>query len=143
MNEIARNQIIDLEATIKDMDGSLGVDPFPLEHYFAKGLYARQLTIPKGFVVVGKIHKFSHFVFYCRGDVTVVSEQGRERIDKPCIRISPEGAKRAFYAHEETVMMTIHAVESEDLDEIEQAIIAEDFAEIENMNDLTKHLGDL
>lgn len=141
--KVEREDIVELESTIKSLTNSLGEDPFPLEHFYAKGMYCRQLTIPKGYFVVGKIHKYSHFVFYLSGDVSVVSEFGRERISKPCIRVSPEGAKRAFYAHEETVMLTVHATEETELESIENEIIAKDFEELAISHEIIEQIGEL
>lgn len=117
-----REQLMQLEKTMKGMEGCLGENPFELDHYFAKGVYGRKLTIPKGHFVVGKIHKYSHIVMFLTGDITVVSEQGRNRIQAPYIAVSPAGAKRAFYAHEDTMMMTFHGTECEDIDKIEDEL---------------------
>lgn len=78
-------------------------------HYFAKGLYAREITIPAGTLLTGKIHTTQHLNIISKGDISVLTEHGPKRIQAPCALISPPGTKRAGYAHEETVWTTIHA----------------------------------
>lgn len=127
---VTRDQLMELHKTVEAMPENLGENPYPLEHYFAKGLYGRKLTIPQGHLVVGKIHKYSHLVIFLTGDVMVVSEESRQRVKAPAVFNSPEGAKRAFYAYEDTTFMTVHATECEDVDYIEEALIAKDYDEL-------------
>jgi len=130
-NEVSRrNDILGLEKVISGMDENLGVDPFPLIHHFAEGCYAREIVLPKDSVVTGKIHKHEHFIIFLSGDVTISSEKGKERINKPGIAISPVGVKRAVYAHEESRIITIHVTEKTDLEEIESEVIAESFSDL-------------
>ena len=48
------------------------------KHYFAKGLYARELFMPKGSVVTGKIHLQEHLCIISYGDVTVTTDNGTD-----------------------------------------------------------------
>ena len=129
-NIARRNDIVDLERVIQGMDENLGEDPFPLIHHFVKGCYAREILLPKDSTVVGKIHKHEHFIIFLSGDVTISSEHGTERINKPGIAISPMGVKRAVYAHEESRIITIHLTDETELEKIEREVIVEDFAEL-------------
>lgn len=111
-----------------------------VKHYFAPpieaygcGTYARELTMPVGAVIVGKIHRHSHLTILSKGRVIVVSETGREEISAPHTFVSPIGAKRAFYVLEEAVLTTIHLTKhvSEDaMDDIEAEVITPDYASI-------------
>ena len=125
-------QIFDLEATIKAMPENLGVDPFPLTHHFADGVYMREILIPKGAVLVGKMHKHRHFRIFLSGDATVVSSKGRVHMSgEPQIFVSPAGAKRAVYAHKDTRVVTVHVTNETDLDKIEEDCIISDYEEID------------
>jgi quercetin dioxygenase-like cupin family protein len=125
-----RNDIVSLEETMKGMEENLGEDPFPLIHHFVEGCYAREILLPKDSTVVGKIHKHEHFIIFLSGDVTISSEHGTERINKPGIAISPMGVKRAVYAHEESRIITIHLTKETELEKIEREVIVEDFDEL-------------
>ncbi len=81
----------------------------PLNHYFAGNLYARELIIPKDTTIVGKIHKYDHFVMVIKGELSFSADDySVKRVKAPFIMRSKAGAKRAIYAHEDSVMVTVH-----------------------------------
>lgn len=80
-------------------------------HYFAKGLYARELFMPKGSAVTGKIHTKEHLVIILYGDVSVASNEGVTRYVGPCTFVGKAGSKRALYMHEDTLWTAIHSTE--------------------------------
>lgn len=125
-----REKIARLEDAIKQIDGHLGPDPFPLEHTFAGGMYARKVTHPKGVLIVGKIHKYEHLFFLLEGEISVSTENGVKRIKAPYMTVTPPGTKRAAYAHEDSVVMTVHRIEAQTLDDVEKELIAESFEEV-------------
>jgi hypothetical protein len=99
-----------------------------LRHAFAEGIHVREIFIPKGTVIVGKIHKYAHPNFLMRGDVIVVTEGGgREHLSAPRAWISQPGTKRAVVALEDTVWITVHATHETDLTKIEDEVIATDY----------------
>lgn len=106
------------------------VDP-PLKHYFAGGIYAREMTIPAGVVVVGKIHKHEHLLIVSQGDVTILTESGPKRVQAPCTLIGKPGIKRAAFAHTDTVVTCFHATDEADLDKIEAEFIAPDYESLD------------
>jgi quercetin dioxygenase-like cupin family protein len=104
---------------------------YEIKHYFSDGVYARELTIPVGHVVVGKIHRHEHLNFLSKGRVTVLTEEGgKEELSAPCTLISPKGVKRLLYTHEETVWTVVHITSETDLDKIEKEVIAKDYTEM-------------
>ena len=133
MSDIStRSKIVALEDAIKARPDSLGEDPFPLEHSFAPGLYARQVTCPAGAIIVTKLHKTEHFIFMLRGRVQVVTEEGAKEIVAPCMFKSPVGAKRAVHILEETVWINVMANPDNltDMDDIEDRYIAKSYTEL-------------
>lgn len=91
-------------------------------HRFAKGLYAREITIPKGTLLTGRVHKTEHLNF-CVGDITVWTEDGMKRIRGHATLVSRPGTKRVGYAHEDTVWTTVHATEETELEKLEAELI--------------------
>jgi hypothetical protein len=125
-----REAIMRLEEEMRKFDQL----DLPLQHTFAPGQYAREIFLPKGCIVVGKIHKHAHLNIVSRGRVTVVTEFGPREIDareRPVTFTSDAGSKRALYCHEDTIWTTIHLTQSTDLAEIEREIIAPDYAELD------------
>tara|TARA_R110000803_G_scaffold70454_1_gene133405 strand:- start:329 stop:739 length:411 start_codon:yes stop_codon:yes gene_type:complete len=115
------DSIFSLEKEMLSMD-QLSLD---IEHIFSRGVYARKMLIPKGTILTGKMHKHKHLNIMLYGDIEIATDEGTKRIDKPCIFESKAGTKRAGFAHEETVWITIHATEETDIQKIEANEIAE------------------
>lgn len=117
-----REQIERLEFAMARHPGRIELEP---KHYFAEGLYAREVHIPAGVCVTGKVHKRQHLVTISTGDVTVWTEQGMQRLKAPAIFVSHPGAKRAAFAHEDTVFTTFHAnpTEERDVEKVEALFV--------------------
>ncbi len=129
-----RNDIMALEEAIKQVDGAMIGNAFPLKHTFADGIYVREITIPAGIIMTGKIHKHDHPNFLLKGSVTVITEEGGEQLlVAPCSMISPKHTKRALYTHTECVWTTIHLNPSNitDIDKLEKQIVVETYEELE------------
>lgn len=104
----------------------------PLQHVFAPGAYARTMFIPRGTVIVGKIHKHAHLNILSQGSVSVMTENGgNERFTGPLTMVSPPGTKRAVFAHTDAVWTTIHLTDETDLAKIEDHVIAKTYDDYE------------
>ena len=106
----------------------------PLKHSYGDGCYIRQITMPKGVLLVSKIHKTKHPYFILKGDVSVLTEQGVVRLTAPYSGITEAGTQRVLYMHEETVWTTVHSTNKTDPVEIEKDIIAKSFDELDNIH---------
>ncbi len=114
-----------------------------LTHTFSDGSYARQMLIPAGTIVVGKIHKHAHLNIVSRGRVHVATEFGFDVIDainNPVTFSSIPGTKRAVYAETDVYWTTIHLTTKTDLKEIEAEIIAESFDDLLLPNSTERYL---
>jgi hypothetical protein len=131
-----RAQIVALEQALRQLPGAVvgDSDLCPLKHTFADGIYVREIWIPKGTVLTGKIHKHAHPNVLLHGEVLVVTEAGgREHLTAPRSMISQPGTKRAVVALEDTVWITLHANpdNTRDLAVLEEQIIAPDYEAFE------------
>ena len=99
------------------------------KHYFANGLYARELVMPKDAAVTGKIHIKEHICIISYGDVTVVSNDGTVRLKGPCTFVGKPGSKRALYMHEETMWTAIHATDKDTVEEVEATLVTNNYEE--------------
>ena len=133
--EIAKERadILKLEAVMQDMDGydPEGKTLCRITHWFAPGVYAREMFMPAGVLITGKIHKTEHLNILSQGKLSVSNQGESITVEAPFTYVSPIGTKRAIYAHEDSTWTTIHATELEDPEEIEKEIIAEPFEEID------------
>ena len=130
----ARNKIINFENTLKGTDGAfIGDNDFcPLKHAFSDGIYVREIFIPSGTYIVGKIHKHSHPNFLLSGTVEVITEfNGKETLTGPLSMISSGGTKRALRAITDLRWVTVHLnpTNTQDLAKLEQEIIADSYFE--------------
>jgi hypothetical protein len=111
-----------------------------LTHYFSPksedygcSVYGRQMFIPQGTLIVGKIHRHQHLNFIIKGKVSVATEFGKKMYEAPCGFLSEVGLKRAVLAEEDTIWMTVHMTKhngEEYLDEIEAELIAPSYSEM-------------
>ena len=136
--EDARRRVFELERHM------LAMPQIELEvkHYFANGVYARELHIPKGTVLTGRVHKFENLNILSKGDLSVLTEDGVKRIQAPCTIVSPPGTKRVAIAHEDCVWTTILATAETDPEAIEAAFTTNDEQEYLAFRESLKLQGD-
>jgi hypothetical protein len=120
----------------------------PIHDEYGCGTYARQMFIPKGTLIVGKIHRHQHLNFIMQGKVSVATEFGKKVFEAPCVFVSEVGLKRAVYAEENTIWVTVHSTKligEENLAAIEDELIAPDYAAlglISSVDELMKIEGE-
>ena len=93
-------------------------------HHFSEGVYARELHIPAGTILVGEIHKFKNLNILSQGSMQVSTEEGIATVDAPFTVVSPAGTKRIAYTLTDCVWTTIHGTNETDLNKIEKHFIA-------------------
>lgn len=128
-----RAQIAALEAYMLAMDDG---DKLDIEaatfHHFASGVYCREMRLPAGYVIVGKIHKTENMSILLQGQIRVITETGTVELHAPRIMVSAPGTKRVGYAITDAIWLSLHAVGDErDLHVIEKQFTAASFAELE------------
>ena len=89
-------------------------------------MYCRAVWRPKDTLIVGKVHRREHLYMVVSGDVTIVGDGYRERVQAPRIFVSAPGTKRAVYSHEDSLCVTVHRTDERDLDKIEAELVEPD-----------------
>lgn len=120
-----RDKVNELERHMREMPQI----EIPVRHYFSHGLYAREISIPAGALITGKIHKYAQLNILSQGEMLLIADGEVQRVVAPMTVCSPPGTKRAAYAVSDCVWTTIHATEETDVDKIEAHFIAKDEAE--------------
>jgi hypothetical protein len=120
-----RDKVLRLEQALLSMPHTH--IPEDVHHHFAPGVYMRELRIPKGAVLTGKIHRTAHLNILAKGDISVMTEHGVKRLVAPCVIESAPGIKRAGYAHEDCVWICVHPTTETDLAKLEEQLIAPSF----------------
>ena len=133
-----RHKIATLENVMLQTEGfSTECPDCPVTHFKAPGMYARQMLIPKGQLIIGKIHKHAHLNHITYGHVRVETEHGPMEIKGPHTFTSQIGTKRAVLALEDTLWTTYHLnpndldpENEDDMTQLEAEIIAKSYDEL-------------
>lgn len=132
--ENRRLRIVELEEAMKTLPDSYDMKEFNegrVTHHFGTGVYGRELFIPKGNVIVSKIHRGKTFNVIAKGVISVICpHNGYNTYEGPHCFVSEPFTKRIVIAHEDTLWITSHGTHKTDLDEVEEEIIAKDFEEL-------------
>lgn len=112
---------------IERLEGHLLAWPqveIPAQHKFAPGLYFREIRIPAGTLMTGRVHRFEHVSVMVSGEMTTLVDGEMRRIAGYHPFIAPAGTKRVGYAHTEVIWVTVHlnADELRDIAEIESVL---------------------
>jgi hypothetical protein len=130
---IARAKIMAIQRACQGLpDGQRMDESPPLKHWLAPGIYAREIHLPAGTLVVGKIHRHRHFNIISQGRITCYTEFGLETMEAPASFISEPGTKRVVYTHEDAIWTTIHAnpTNETDVTKLEEMFTAIEYAEL-------------
>ncbi|HEX8106705.1 MAG TPA: cupin domain-containing protein [Kofleriaceae bacterium] len=95
-------------------------------HYFADGMYARVVPRAAGTTIVGKVHKREHFYIITKGSVKVWSDGETRTYVAGDVIVSRPGTKRAVYALEDSICMTVHRTNKKNLKKIERDLVEPD-----------------
>lgn len=140
MNEVAEHPAMPTLEKLRALEAAIAMlPPSPLrtEHFFAKGVYVRQLWIPAGTFLTGKLHKTEHISICAMGEISVLTPDGMKRVSAPYTIVCPAGTKRAAYAHTDTLWINVHPNpdDIQDVDAIETRVIEHE-PQIEELNAL-------
>lgn len=112
----------------------------PVAHHFANlggargGIYAREIFLPAGTIVMGKIHKYETINFITLGMAKAFNPEQPEE-DKimvaPYTFVSPAGSKRCVAALSDCLWITVHPAESKDLAVLEDELVFKDYDELD------------
>lgn len=119
--------IADLEELMRTAGSPLDI---PINHHFSHKVYAREMKLPAGALIVGKIHKFENLNILSHGEVSVLSIDGVMRVKAPYTFVGSPGTKRVIYAHTDVVWTTIHGTHERCVDKIEEEFIAKSYDEV-------------
>ena len=136
MSNIAASDMVEFATAVGAMSGDMIEKLFAIEavflkmpqaeiptrHCFGNKVYVREMTAPKGSIIIGKMHKYKQVNIVVKGDISVLTEDGWKRLQAGAMFESPAGIKRAGYTHEDTVWTTICGTEETDPDKAEDAL---------------------
>lgn len=105
-------------------------DIAPVTHTFSNGIYTREIFIPKGQYIMGKIHRHEHPNFIVKGAVIMMTDAGVEKLQAYHSMVSPAGIKRFLFTLEDTIWITVHRTDANNPVDAETDIIAKSYTDI-------------
>jgi len=114
-----------MEITLREPRELVECNPTDLvvKHNFSKGVYVRELEIPKGTLIEGKRSREKCINMLIKGKMLVHDGTGIHEIEAPYIVEAQAFTKKVGFALEDSVWVNIHNTDSTDLDEIEKQVI--------------------
>ncbi len=126
--EERREKIKQFEASIQTMDDVEHMTT--LKHAFLDGAYFRQICIPAGIALTGKIHSHSTINMLTKGKFAIVTEFDQQIIEAPFMYISRPGTKKACYTITDCIFINCHTTWKTDLKAIEAEVTDDAYPEI-------------
>jgi len=109
--EIAASAMAELEKALRELP------PYDFKantkHYFAHGTYVRELFIPAGVIITGKIHKNSCINIIATGKIRLIADEGLGEVSEPveisgyATVVTERGVKKAVLALEDTIFLNV------------------------------------
>ena len=121
IKQVTREQIIRAEQEMK----KLPQVELKVVNHFSAGVYARELHIPAGVTLTGRIHKKENLNILSQGEMMVTTEAGLVHVKAPFTVVSPPGTKRIATALTDCIWTTIHGTDETDIDKICEIFTAE------------------
>lgn len=114
--------------SLKDaLIAAAGTPDYPTEHLLCDGMYSRKLFIPKGTLLIGKIHRKDCINVVASGDISILTERGTYRARAGDTAASPAGTMKVGYAHEDTVFLNVFRTNLTRVADIENEIACTSF----------------
>lgn len=90
----------------------------PVVHRFAPGMYAREMTIPAGTVILGAVHKTDHLVVISSGRLKLVSGDDATEVEAPFTFTCRAGVKNAVVALTDVTWTNFFPTTETDVDKL-------------------------
>lgn len=102
---------------------------FGVQHTLIDGVYTRTLHVPKGSLLIGKIHLKECVNIVAKGDISILTETGMGRFQAGHIAVSKPGIQKVGFAHEDTVFINVFRTDETDIEKIEAQVATTEYAE--------------
>jgi hypothetical protein len=113
----------------KNLPSLKGETEGAVTHDFADGQYIRTIVMPKGLTLVSRIHNKNHPFFVMKGECSIYTEKGLQRIKAPHHGVTLAGTQRLMYIHEECTFITVHRTDCLTPEEVIKEVTVKDFSE--------------
>jgi quercetin dioxygenase-like cupin family protein len=92
-------------------------------HHFSDGLYAKEMHVPKDFLIQKHSHSFSHLSILAKGKIVVIKDNDTLIVEAPaCLEIEKE-VIHGIRALTDCVWFCIHATDEKDVSKVDKVLI--------------------
>lgn len=102
-----------------------------VKHHHIEGVYLRELHIPSGTLLTGKIHNKENFSILASGTIRITNGTEAMVISAPYVMADKPGVKRMGYAETDVVFINVIRTDLTDIDELEKELVSDTFEEFE------------
>lgn len=117
---LVRSFIQNLTADLRSLPGA--IHDLPIKHTFLNGVYVRELFIPKGTLLTGKVHRLDCINIVSKGDISILTEFGSGRMTAGQSAISHAGTQKLGFANADTVFINIFRTDVTEISQIEDEV---------------------
>lgn len=104
----------------------------PVKHYHIEGVYVRELFIPAGTVLTGKIHNKENISILSQGELMISNGDSALRIIKaPYTVVDKPGVKRLGYAITDCTFINVLRSDKKTVPELEEELVSDTFEQYE------------
>lgn len=113
----------------------------PNKHYFAPGVYVREMFIPAGTFIIGRVHKTSHINIMLQGEGKFIINGEIVDVKQGDIFNSDANVRKVCIATSDVRFLNVFPVAHEDVEELEKELAHEEpeptKEELEAFNEIT------
>ena len=115
-------------------------DELPVRQIVYAGMYHRELSIPAGTVLTGKIHPLPHIFSLVKGKLIVLKDDGIILVEAPFSFTVEADTKKIGYAVTDCICTTVNTTEKTTIEEAEaESLVDSDLKWVANL--YKEHIG--
>lgn len=95
-------------------------------HHFMNGVYAKELHIPRGFVLVSHRHRYDHLSILASGEIWLTVDGATRTINGPRAITIRAGTEHTVRAITDAVWFCVHPTDETDIEKIDETLIEKD-----------------
>lgn len=99
------------------------ITELPVVHYFAPGIYIRQVFMKAGSFIIGEVHRTAHLNNVMTGSARVLINGNVKEVKAPDTFSSDAGVRKALLILEDMVWQTIHPTDETDVEKLKEMLI--------------------
>jgi len=130
-SELAKSGNMPTILALQEIMAGMEQVEMPVTHHQIEGVYMRELFIPAGTLLIGKIHNKENFSILASGTIRITNGTDSKIISAPHIMKDKPGIKRMGYAETDVVFINVLRTDLTDIDEIEKKLVSDTFEQYE------------